>query len=82
MKYGLFDTRDSLWIGSDDGPLTYDDRTLAQCAAQVVSMQLFGTDLSPRIQVKEYPEGPARLRDELPVKYDGETALRRIEGGE
>lgn len=78
MKWGLADIEDGLWIGNDDGPLTYDDELLARAAATIVTVQMgwrFG-----RVQATEFKSaGPKR--DELPTKMGVLDAIRLAEGG-
>lgn len=80
VRYAVLDTNDDLWLGNESGPRTFDDRLLAQCAAQIWSDQVLGTDLSTRFQVREIPEGSFVIRDELEVKRSTLKSLRRIEG--
>lgn len=38
--WGLYDTTDGVWMGTDEGPKTYVDFVMARIAAQVVDEQL------------------------------------------
>ena len=78
--WGIYDTQDNLWIGNADGPLTYEDHTLARIAAQVAEEALLGTDLAMRFQAREIPWRAWRLRDEVKLKHTPLEAIRRIEG--
>lgn len=77
--YGIFDTKDNLWIGNSSGPVTFDELQLAQAAAQIVEVMLTSTDLGVRFQVREAPVASVRLHDELPVQFTAVEAMQRIE---
>lgn len=81
-QWGIFDVKDSCWIGNDDGPRLYDDHMLARIAAQVSECQFYGTDLGCRHEARVYPGGPMRLRDQVEAKLTPVAALRRIEGAD
>jgi hypothetical protein len=79
MKFGILDTKDELWIGDRSGPRLFDDWEIAQVAAQIAETQVFGTDLGARYKAYPFdPKQPARLRDDVPVKYDSAAALKRM----
>lgn len=80
--WGLFDTKDGLWLGNDSGPKTFDDHLLARCAAQIVETQMLGTDLGCRIQAREIQIVNPRIVDKVCLKMSGLKALQRIEGDE
>lgn len=82
MEYGIYDTQDDCWIGSDEGPKTYSDLTTARISAQVLEDQMFGgLGMKLRLEARELPDQSWGLKDELAVQRDALTSLRRIEGG-
>jgi hypothetical protein len=79
QQWGLLDTQDNLWMGDDEGPKLWDDRTLARVAEHVLSIQLgwpYG-----RLRVEPY-ESHGKQRDEVRTLMDTLTALRIAEGEE
>lgn len=79
-EYGIIDPKDNRWIGDEHGPLTWPGYDLAQIAAQVISVRLYGTQT--KLRAKEYIRGPKRKVEDLPKpKMEGEEALRLIEEG-
>jgi hypothetical protein len=92
MRYGLFDTKDGLWLGDDHGPRAFDEddvvngqrvgesaRIIARMAMEMTTYQLdwdYG-----RIEVRELPVEPWRFRDELPLRDTAEGWLRKKERG-
>jgi hypothetical protein len=88
MSWGIYDDEDELWYGGDEGPKLFDDLLLARCALTVLHAQLPKAltmrsrwKEGPRLQVKEWPGGPARVRDEVKTRMSPEEALKRIERG-
>lgn len=79
MKWGLRDTKDNLWMGNDDGPLTYDSETLAKVAAITVDVML--RQAPGRTRATEWLGGPVRLRDEKVAAMTPAQALDRYERG-
>lgn len=82
MKYAVYDTVESCWLGDNSGPRLFDDFTLARVAAQVWETQVYGTDLGAKYQARVYINGYYCKRDDVPTRMDAESALRRIEGEE
>jgi hypothetical protein len=81
VEYGVYDTQENLWMGNDKGPHAYDDRLVAQVAAQTIEDMLIGTDLGYRFQVRVLPNDTMRFKDEVEAKRTAMESLRRIEGG-
>lgn len=79
MKYGVYDTDDHCWIGTDQGPATFDDESLAMIAAQVTEVQLRWT--LGRLRARPYDGTGTKVRDELTTALTPEQALKRIEDG-
>jgi hypothetical protein len=79
MVWGLYDTKDGVWMGNDAGPKTFSDLILARVAAQMIDMQL-GQE-SGRTRAKEYKPGAKRLRDKVDTRMSSVEALRAIEVG-
>jgi len=77
--YGVFDTKDNVWLGDEFGPKRFDDFAIARIAAQVAEMQAFGTDLLCRFQARPIPEADYSKRDDIPTRMGAEEALCRIE---
>ncbi len=82
MNYGLYDTQDYLWIGTNqtgDGPLTFEEYDLARLAAQTVDVQL---GWAPgRTRAKEYGGGRPKVRDEVQTRMSTVEALDAMEKG-
>jgi len=87
--YGLYDTVDNCWLGTEMQPklFTREDSialnglplpTLAQIAAQMAGVQL---GYHPgRIQAREFHAGELTLKDEVPTKMTALEALKKLEG--
>jgi hypothetical protein len=79
---GLWDTKDNLWVGSDSGPLKFEDdeSDLARVAAQMVDTQ---TGQHPgRTIAKPFPDGfRPRKVDNVPILMSPEEALKKLEEG-
>lgn len=80
MLYGIYDTKDNVWLGNEKGPRVFEDFMLARVAAQLAEMQVFGSDLGCLYQAKEIKDGKFLLRDEVKTKMSSLEALKRIEG--
>jgi hypothetical protein len=95
MKWGIWDTVDNLWVGTDDagtGPKLFDEdtvingrpldaRTVARLAAQIGARR---AGFPPtRFVAKEWDGGPVRVKDELDVSKAPTTleVLTRLERG-
>lgn len=83
MIYGLLDTKDKVWIGNDDGPITFDHLGHARLAAEIRAYKL-GWKLT-RIRAVPYNPPPMLVkRDDVKcVKTDKdvEKYLDRREKG-
>jgi hypothetical protein len=79
-KWGLYDTTTDLWFGTTDGPLRYDDETIAKMAAAVMEGRVYGHYLGD-IRAMEIPDGVNKEHDRLEPRFSGEDALKRIERG-
>ena len=88
--WGIWDTKDNLWLGDDDGPNLYQNETikglsitgekLAIIAAQIASEMLSDDPL--RVQPKIYNEEAVRKEDEIIARMNGAEAIKRLEEGE
>jgi len=76
---GLYDTRDSLWMGTDEGPLLYEDAELAKVAAQIVDRALHQPP--GRTRAIPYTPGFKRIRDAKPILTPPALALAKLEDG-
>ncbi len=76
--WGLWDIKDGLWLGDDNGPRKFNDEMLAKIAARTYAYQLgwAGT----RVQAKLF-DSSGKKRDELPVKVSALRAYQMIESG-
>ena len=86
MKYGIFDTKDLLWIGNDEGPVLYDDTDhkgmalpIARIAAAIADVRL--GQAPGRCIAKEWIDQPVHLKDELKTKMETLEALDALEKG-
>jgi hypothetical protein len=77
---GLYDSVDKLWMGSEEGPLLYEDPQLAKIAAMIVDRALG----QPMGRTRAIPclATPVRIRDTKPILTDPVTALGKLEEGE
>lgn len=89
-SYGIYDTKDDVWLGDKNGPRVYTRadsekakgipvEVLAKIAAQMTGVQL-GYAMG-RLQARVYNTGDLRLRDEVPTKMSAVAALIRLENG-
>jgi hypothetical protein len=84
MKWGIFDTVDQVWVGSNpkgDGPKLYEEheRDLAKVAARMADA-MFKTEPG-RHREKEFVPQPVRLRDRKKTKLTAVEALEGLESG-
>ena len=77
--WGLLDTQDNVWMGTDIGPNIYTDYSLARIAAEIIDVKL-GQELG-RTRATEYRGGANHLRDEVKAKMSSEKALQLLESG-
>lgn len=84
--WGIFDTKDGLWLGNDAGPKLFseslngvDARTLAQVSCQMTEVQIgFETG---RLRPRLFVDGPLQEVDEVHAKMTPARALRLVERG-
>jgi hypothetical protein len=82
ITWGMFDTVDRVWMGTQTGPATFVEEDIARIAAQMVDVRL--RQKQGRTKARELPEELRRLlryRDEKPALMSGEEALRGLEEG-
>jgi len=94
MRWGLYDTVDDCWLGrpedslpktfgSEDEvngrPLGDNARNVARIAAEIAARRAGWPPT--RVIAKEFPAGPWREKDEIPLTSDTLTILRDIERG-
>jgi hypothetical protein len=80
VSYGVYDERDSCWIGDESGPKQFDNFILARIAAQVYEDQIHGTDMGGRFVARELPQDAFRLKDQVAPRRSTLASLQRIEG--
>ena len=92
-RYGVFDTKDRVWLGSDAGPRLFSEGEvvnghvidadeaylLARAAAQIADVQL--RQAPGRTRAEEYTGDATVLKDEVAPAMTAAEALRRIERG-
>lgn len=76
--FGLYDSKDNLWMGTKDGPLSYDDYELARVAAAVMNAQFRYTN---RIVVKENDGLPKVHKDNVDAAMTTLEAIKHLEDG-
>ena len=75
-KFGLLDTETSTWLGTDQGPLVYDDMEVAKVARQVIAAQIPCSPL--RISIEPFTSATKKL-DEIKRENTLEQALDLID---
>lgn len=89
--WGIWDTKDNLWLGGDKGPNLFRDievdksdvtlyatgKELARLAAQIAS-DMIGTD-PLRVRPRLYTAKSVRLKDEIKARKTGEEAIKHLE---
>jgi hypothetical protein len=75
MKFGIFDIKDNCWIGTEDGPLSYDVELHAKAAATILNERR-GT---LALRARTLPEPPFLPKDTITPRLSAEEALRRLE---
>jgi hypothetical protein len=80
MKYGILDTIDNLWLGTEEGPELYEEQWLAKIAAMIAAKR---TNVSlTRYRAMPFDESQSvRLKDEISTDKDSLTALIELEEG-
>ena len=95
ITYGIYDTRDNVWIGDKVGPRLYNIETLAHLPVppktddevleivEVVAVMLAGQiGISSHLfRPIPYEGGANKLRDEIPIVCDGAASLKSYEEG-
>lgn len=79
--YGLLDTIDQLWIGSNDagtGTRTYKDYWIARVAAQVIDIML--KQKPGRTRAVTFEPGPKKLRATVDADITPLDAIKELEG--
>jgi hypothetical protein len=76
-KYGILDTKDNNWMGTDDGPLRYEDEFLCRAAATIINGQ-FRT--GARFRAVLIPPGTFTKKDTIDAPITAEEAIAEIEG--
>ena len=71
LRFGLLDTENNTWLGTDQGPLVYEDMQIARVARQIIAAQIPCSPL--RISIEPFRRSEGRV-----VGGDG----RRLTGGE
>ncbi len=81
MNWGIYDTKDKLWIGDNSGPRLFpeDQHDIAVLAAEIVAVQL-GHAIT-RYRAREFFGWDAHLVDEINTKMTPEEALKCLEEG-
>lgn len=79
VKWGLYDTRDKIFWGTDDGPIGYTSYMIARVASQTVDVQLGNKPGRTRVVV--LPPGPYNYKGDAETLLSPEKALRLLEEG-
>lgn len=74
-SFGLFDTKDEIWLGNSKGPLCIEDEPLAHKAAELIGARMDWS--SGRIAVRP-SENPTVKRDEIPYARSVEEAADHL----
>lgn len=72
--WGLWDCRGNCWLGNDKGPLTYEEKESASCAATITTEQ-FKRLIRPLL----YTVKADKFKDEVTPSISAVEALKRIE---
>ena len=82
-RYGIYDKKDNVWLGDENGPKVYEYFLIARVAAQVLEDQIFGNlGMGCRYEAREIPDANDwRKRDEVKTQRTTLEALIRCEGG-
>lgn len=78
-KWGLYDTKDRVWMGDANGPARYADHMLARLVAEIVSRSC-GWPIT-RVRAKEYDGSGNKHKDDVAVVQPFDQSLRDIERG-
>jgi hypothetical protein len=77
--YGLYDMDDNLWMGTDAGPLLYEDEMIARVSAMIVDKSLH--QRVARTRAKLFNGDWVKLRDSKPLLESAVEALDKLEMG-
>lgn len=80
MTYGIYDTIDHVWMGSEEGPLTHDDQEFLVLAANVLANQAGFTEAG-RLEVREFDCPNPVKRDSIELHRTFDESLSRLESG-
>ena len=80
MMWGLYDTKDNVWMGDDEGPRLFSDSLVAQVAAQILDTRL--RQEPGRTRPKEFEPRELRLKDEITPKMTHAQAFKRHMAGD
>lgn len=94
MRWGIYDTKDHLWLGDDAGPKVFDSEALApngepfgrfafflaRAAAEAASFCIREDNIH-RFEPRELPAGPWRIKDQIEKTRGTLEWLRKKEGG-
>jgi hypothetical protein len=75
-RFGLLDTETNTWLGTADGPLTYDDHEIARLMRQIIAARIPCDPL--RISVEPFTSATKKL-DEIKPKNTLNQAMDLIE---
>lgn len=85
--YGIWDAKDKMWLGTDDGPRVYtaqkingqtvSAKFLAGAAAMIIARQMREPSLL-RFRAKQLPPGPYRHRDNIEMKVSAIQAMEEL----
>ncbi len=76
LKFGLLDTENNTWLGTDQGPLVYEDMQIARVARQIIAAQIPCSPL--RISIEPFTSATKKL-DEIKPENTLEQALDLID---
>lgn len=78
--YGVYDPVERVWIGTDDGPVSFEDEWTARLCAEIVDVRL--EVRRGRHEVRELPPEAYRQRDDVETRITTVEALDKLEKGE
>ena len=76
LRFGLLDTENNTWLGTDQGPLVYEDMQIARVARQVIAAQIPCSPL--RISIEPFTSATKKL-DEIKPENTLKQALDLID---
>ena len=83
MKYGLYDTKDNVWLGDEKGPFIFDtnEEPLGQGRIRAAICDAQFEQRIGRTEARELTRGVYTHRDSVDIKRDALTALEMLEDG-